>query len=84
MSRRQREGWYVGTYRGRHVRRRDLMPALIVGDVEIFPPSVPFPDNSIAWLTLQHRSPVPPRLPLRIRYRHQGVTAEVRFGEADD
>jgi hypothetical protein len=83
-SRNQREGRYVGRYRGQHVRRRDLMPALLVGDVELFPPSVPFADSSIAWLTMQHRRPVPPRLPLRIRYRHQGVTVEVRFGEGDD
>jgi hypothetical protein len=77
MSRNQREGRYVGTFRGKQVRRRALLPALMVGDAELFPPSVPFPDNGIAWLTMNQRSPVEPVLPLRIRYRSKDRTAEV-------
>lgn len=86
MSRNQTEGRYVGTWAGRHVRRRALLPALVIGKVELFPPSVPFPDNGIAWMTMNERSPVQPRLPLRIRYRSQDRTAEVVLekAEADD
>lgn len=83
MSRNQTEGRYVGTWAGRHVRRRALVPALMIGGAELFPPSVPFPDNGIAWMTLNERSPVPPVLPLRIRYRSRGMTAEVRIEQRE-
>jgi hypothetical protein len=77
MSRRLREGRYVGTWAGKHVRRRAMLGALMLGDVEVLPESVPFPDSGIAWLTMNERSPVPPILPLRIRYRSKGIMAEV-------
>lgn len=85
-SRRQREGWYVGTFRGKHVRRRALLPALMLGTVELFPPSVPHPDNGIAWMTMNERTPVDPVLPLRIRYRSKDKSAEVvvEWADADD
>jgi hypothetical protein len=81
-SRRDREGWYVGTWAGKHVRRRAMLDALMVGDVEVLPVSIPFPDSGIAWLTMNARSPVPPVLPLRIRYRSKGIMAEVVLEEA--
>lgn len=82
-SRNQREGRYAGTWQGKHVRRRALVPALMVGGEELFPPFLPFPDNGIAWMTMNARSPVPPILPLRIRYRSKGMTAEVVIDRAD-
>jgi hypothetical protein len=82
-SRRLREGWYVGACQGRHVRRRTLLPALMVGDVELFPASVPMVDNGIAWLTLQQRGITLLPIPRRFRYRTKEMECEVRVEVAE-
>lgn len=81
-SRNTREGRYVGRFHGKAVRRRALLPPLLIGEVELFPPSVPFPDSGIAWLTMNERSPTPPVLPLRVRYRTRTMRAEVTIESA--
>jgi hypothetical protein len=83
-SRRQREGWYVGAVRGRYVRRRALLPALMIGDTELFPPSVPMVDSGIAWLTLVERGVTMTPMPRRFRYRTKTMECEVRVEVADD
>lgn len=84
MSRSQTEGRYVGTWRGRHVRRRTLMPALVVGDVELFPASLPIVDSGVAWLTLRERGADTLPFTGRIRYQTKDMHAEVRIGVDDE
>lgn len=56
-SRNQREGYYVGTWASRHVRRHGKV-GIYEGDnpVPLFPPSKPWPDNCWAWLTVSKRA----------------------------
>jgi hypothetical protein len=67
MSRRKTDGLYVGKWGGRHVRRRELVPALFFGSEVLFPPSSPYVDSSLAWMTMKDRNPSANLLPLPAR-----------------
>lgn len=57
MSRNAREGYYVGTWAGRHLRKPGKV-AVYLGDnpVPLFPPTKPVPDNGWAWLLASKRA----------------------------
>lgn len=57
MSRNQREGYYIGTWAGRHLRKRGKVGIYQDDDPDpLFPPAKPLPDNGWAWTVAWRRS----------------------------
>lgn len=75
-SRNQLEGRYVGACQGKHVRRREPVPPMTVGNAILFPECLPWVDSSLAWVTFAERTGTVP-LPHRPRYISKSALAQL-------
>ena len=66
-SRNRAQGLYVGSWVGKQVRRKKLIPPIMAGNEVIFPEAKPFVNSHIAWLTLRDRKSSKAELPIRRR-----------------